>query len=158
MNNQFTCYSILLGILLTMLIMYPAAALPKIPDNKSVPTPSMLAAAVTHYDVSQVGGNCEGPRAMLAVTVHTKPTLGTDKNLKICFGDTRNLASQYNTAGFTGSWTVNQQALALSNLVTGAGNYQLIVKTNQGCLDTAMINLSVLPKVIADAGKDDNVE
>ncbi|WP_301929042.1 gliding motility-associated C-terminal domain-containing protein [Ferruginibacter sp.] len=125
----------------------------------SIPSiPSTLAAGVNHYFVSQVSGACEGPRAMLAVTVHTKPTLGPDKNLKICFGDTLNLAGQYNTAGFTGTWTINQQPLTLPGSVTGAGSYQLIVKTNQGCLDTATVNLDVLPKVIAGAGKDDNAE
>jgi gliding motility-associated-like protein len=122
------------------------------------PIPSTLAAGVYQYYVSQVSGACEGPRALLVVTIHTKPALGPDKNLKICFGDTLNLAGQYNTSGFTGSWTVNQQAVTLPNLVAGAGNYQLIVKTHQGCLDTAMLNLSVLPEVIADAGKDDNAE
>jgi gliding motility-associated-like protein len=124
----------------------------------TAPTPSTMVAGVNNYYVSQVNGACEGPRAMLVVTVHTKPALGPDKNLKMCFGDTLNLLTQYNTAGYTSSWTIDQQALSLPQLATTAGTYQLVVKSNPGCLDTSLVKLAVLPEVVANAGKDDNAE
>ena len=124
----------------------------------TAPTPSTLFAGTTNYYVSQVSGVCEGPRSLIAVTVGTKPALGTDKDLKICFAESLNLTALYNTTGLTSSWTMEQQPVATPNMVSAAGIYQLVVKSNQGCPDTSMVTLTILPAIIANAGNDDNAE
>ena len=124
----------------------------------NTPVPSSANAGTTNYYVSQVDGPCEGPRALITVTVNSKPDLGPDKPLKICFGQSANISVLYNTVGLTTNWSHDQQPLADSSNVTVAGTYQLVVQNNLGCLDTAFVNLGIQPPVIANAGNDGDAE
>ena len=124
----------------------------------NTPVPSSTNAGTTNYYVSQVDGPCEGPRALIIVTVNSKPDLGPDKPLKICFGKSANISALYNTTGLIANWSHDQQSVVDSSNVTVAGTYQLLVQNNFGCLDTALVNLGIQPPVIANAGNDGDAE
>jgi gliding motility-associated-like protein len=124
----------------------------------TAPIPSTIVPGTTHYYVSQTNGTCESPRSIITVTVNGKPALGPDKNLKICFGSSANLSTLYNTGGLTGTWTYNQSPVTNPSNVMLAGPYQLLVTNISGCSDTALVNLTIQPPVIANAGNDGNAE
>nr|AUN35660.1 hypothetical protein [uncultured bacterium] len=121
----------------------------------TAPVPSSENAGVTNYFVSQVDGPCEGPRAMITVTINDKPDLGPDKLIRICFGQSADLVPLFNVSG---NWTFDQQPVTDPSHITVAGTYQLIVQNNFGCADTALANLSIQPPVIANAGNDADAE
>lgn len=126
--------------------------------NMNAPTPSTLVVGTTNYYVSQLLGNCEGPRALITVTVNSKPNLGPDKELKICFGQTANISGLYDTTGIIGNWTQNGSVANDLTTVGIAGIFQLDVINNNGCTDTVLVNLSIQPQLIADAGNDADIE
>ncbi|MEO8768658.1 MAG: T9SS type B sorting domain-containing protein [Ferruginibacter sp.] len=126
--------------------------------SPNTPFPSSANAGTTNYYVSQVDGLCEGPRALITVTVNSKPDLGPDKPFKICFGQSANISTLYNTVGLNANWSYDQQPVADSSNVTLAGTYQLLVQNNFGCLDTALVNLGINPPVVANAGNDGDAE
>ncbi|MEO8772321.1 MAG: T9SS type B sorting domain-containing protein, partial [Ferruginibacter sp.] len=123
----------------------------------TAPTPSSSTAGSITYYVSQVNGSCEGPRALITVTVNSKPDLG-DQVVKICTGQTANIATLYNTTGLTSNWTFNQQPVTDPTIVNEAGSYQLIASNATGCIDTAIVVLTINPPVTANAGPDGNAE
>ncbi len=124
----------------------------------ATPTPSSATAGTFSYYVSQVDGPCEGPRALITITINSKPDLGPDKPLKICYGQSADLSSLYNVTGYTSNWTYNEQPIADSTAVTTEGSYQLIAVNSFGCADTALVNLDIQAPVIANAGNDANIE
>ena len=83
-----------------------------------------------------------------SVTVNftPRPNLGTDKNASICSGTGFDLTSQFVTTGLTANWTIGGNPVATPTSVTAAGTYQLIGINNSGCADTAIVNLTLLPK------------
>jgi gliding motility-associated-like protein len=124
----------------------------------TAPVPSSAIPGTTNYYVSEMNGPCEGPRALITVTVNSKPALGPDKPLRICFGQSANLSILYDTTGYTSSWTLDQLAVPDPADVTIAGIYQLVVQNSSGCSDTVLVDLAIQPPVIANAGNDDNAE
>ncbi|MEO6669725.1 MAG: T9SS type B sorting domain-containing protein [Ferruginibacter sp.] len=126
--------------------------------SPNAPVPSSENAGIINYYVSQVDGACEGPRALITVTVNSKPALGPDKPIKICFGQSANISTLYNTIGLAASWNIDQQPVPDSSGVAVAGIYQLIVQNNFGCSDTALVNVGINPPVIANAGNDGDAE
>lgn len=122
------------------------------------PVPSSANVGTSSYYVSQINGFCEGPRALITVTVNSKPVLGPDKEVRLCFGQSADLTAVFNSNGNQVNWTLNEQPVPVPGSIFTAGNYQLIVTSNAGCTDTASVNLSINPQVIADAGHDADAE
>jgi gliding motility-associated-like protein len=118
------------------------------------PVPSSTTADTYYFYVSEKSDHCEGPRAMITVTIHPKPALGPDKNLRICFGGSANLVNLYHVTGQNGLWTFSTLPVVRPDSVSTEGDYQLVVQTLAGCADTAMVNLQVQPPVHANAGND----
>jgi gliding motility-associated-like protein len=95
----------------------------------------------------------------LHLTIHPGPNLGPDKRNKICYGTDFNLNSLYNlTAINIINWTLNNNSVSDPIHANQAGNYQLIVGDIFGCTDTAMVNLSINPPIICNAGNDTIVQ
>jgi gliding motility-associated-like protein len=95
----------------------------------------------------------------LYLTIHPGPDLGPDKNNKICYGTDFNLNSLFNlTAINIINWTLGNNSVLDPIHANQAGNYQLIVGDIFGCADTAMVNLSINPPVISNAGNDTIVQ
>lgn len=78
------------------------------------------------------------------VTILPKPTLGPDKNIKICNG-TANLNSLVQLTGLIKEWEFNGIPISDSaaSSATQPGNYQLIATNSYGCKDTVNYNLIV---------------
>jgi gliding motility-associated-like protein len=124
--------------------------------NSAEPIPSTNQTGYTHYYVSQINGNCESPRAHIVVRVNRKPSIGSDRDIKICYGSSTSIANIYNTSGMNSQWYFNGVPVLNPTNINTAGNYQLFVSTTTGCKDTAVIRLLVQPQVVANAGPDDN--
>ena len=119
------------------------------------PTPSTSIFGISNYYVSQINGNCESPRSQITIRVVRKPDLGNNKDLRICFGESANLTSYFSTGNMNAVWTINNNAVTNPSNITTPGNYQLVVSNAYGCYDTALIQLTVQPQIIANAGPDD---
>ncbi len=126
--------------------------------NNNAPIPSTSVAGITNYYVSELLGNCEGPRTVITVTVNGKPHLGPDKEIKICFGQTANISGLFDTTGIAANWTQNGSPANELTEVGTAGIFQLDVTNNNGCTDTVLVTLSVQPQLVADAGEDEDIE
>jgi gliding motility-associated-like protein len=124
--------------------------------SSSNPIPNTSVAGVQHYYVSQTNGSCESPRTHITVRVSRKPVLGPDKNLKICYGTGADLTDQFNYIDWQAQWTLNNVPISNPGNVVISGSYQLIVTTPAGCSDTALVTVSVMPPVVANAGPDAN--
>jgi gliding motility-associated-like protein len=95
----------------------------------------------------------------LHLTIHPGPVLGQDKSKKICYGTDFNLNSLFNlTAINVINWTLANNSVTDPTHANQAGNYQIIVGDIFGCEDTAMVNLSINPPVISNAGNDTIVQ
>jgi gliding motility-associated-like protein len=80
--------------------------------------------------------------------------LGSDKRDTICFADTYNLNTLFNTNGLTANWTLNGTPVANVNAVSSTGTYQLEAINSNGCADSALFFFTKLPPVIAFGGHD----
>ena len=124
----------------------------------AAPIPSTTNAGITNYYVSQSVGGCESPRATIIVNVFDIFTLGADKTITICNGESTNLTRLYNTAGSTSNWFLNQDPVTDPTTISLPGRYQLIATNSSGCADTAFVNLVIQPALFAFAGRDDSTE
>ncbi len=122
------------------------------------PIPSSSLPGTINYYVSQANGFCEGPRAIITVMINSKPNLGPDKTLKICHGQSTNMASLYGTAGWILNWTLGNQPVDNITNVSVEGVYSVFVQNSLGCRDTALVDLHINPPVIANAGIDTIIE
>jgi len=84
--------------------------------------------------------------AIVNITVNPKPVLGNDTAVRICQGNSFNLAAVYNSTNLTPAWTLNNVPVINPDAVGSNGAYQLIVANAFGCMDTAVVNLSVNAK------------
>ena len=125
-------------------------------NTTNAPYPSTNLPGTYQYYVSQNNGNCESPRTNIKVVVNSKPELQKDTTLRICYGTTANLQILFNTTGLNFSWTTNNTPVYNPYNIAIGGIYQLIATNSAGCIDTAVVNLIIQPKVIANAGNDDN--
>jgi hypothetical protein len=139
-NNTLTWYSSLTGGI----------------GSSIAPIPSTFTFGNQYYYVSQNNGICESPRTQVVVAVSPKPIIN-NASLGICYGFTANLTTMYNTTGLSTSWTFNNTPVYNLYNVSTAGNYQLIVTNIAGCQDTAIVQLTFYPQVVADAGPNDNI-
>ncbi|MEO6490285.1 MAG: choice-of-anchor L domain-containing protein [Ferruginibacter sp.] len=124
----------------------------------TTPIPSTDNIGSTNFYVCQSNGTCEGPRAVVTVSVSPPPDLGPNKDLNICSGASGDLTLLYNTSGISSTWTYGQVSISDPATVTFPGIYQLIAINAAGCADTVRVNLLVQPPVIAFAGPDNDAE
>ena len=105
--------------------------------STTAPTPSTTATGTTNYYVSQTANSCEGPRAMIAVTINATPSAPIATSpVAYCQGATATALSATGTGlkwytaatGGTGSTT----APTPSTTATGTTNYYVSQTTN-GC-------------------------
>lgn len=120
----------------------------------NAPIPQSNTTGSTTFYASQTLGVCEGPRTVVDVIILSTPNLGNDKRDTICFADTYDLTSLFNTNSLTTLWTFNGAPVPNENAVAASGTYQLEVTNNNGCSDTALFFFTKLPPVIAFAGND----
>jgi hypothetical protein len=116
--------------------------------STAAPTPSTATAGTTNYYVSQAINSCEGPRAMIVVTVNALPTLPTVTSPVIYCQNTT--AAQLTAIGASLKWydtasggTASLIAPAPSTSITGTSNY-FVSQTTNGCEGArAMIAVTV---------------
>jgi gliding motility-associated-like protein len=123
----------------------------------AIPQISTMSPGTTHFYVSTENQGCESGRADLQITVNQKPSLGPDKSAHVCEGDSLNLITQFNVSGINFSWGYVFQPLQ-HLIVKSPGLYTLTAWDTNGCADTAMFRLFVMPLPVADAGPDTTVE
>ena len=118
------------------------------------PIPTAVMPGTTSYYASQTLGVCEGPRTPVDVTILATPNLGVNLYDTICFADTYNLNTLFNTTGLTVNWTYNGTAVIDVEAISATGTYQIAGTNSNGCSDTALFFFTKLPPVIAFAGND----
>ncbi len=82
----------------------------------------------------------------MTINFTPRPSLGADKAVSVCSGNSVNLTTQFVTTGLTANWTLGGNTIATPSAVFVAGVYQLIAINNSGCADTATVNVTVNAK------------
>jgi gliding motility-associated-like protein len=122
--------------------------------NATAPYPTTNTPGTTSYYTSQTAGVCEGPRALIQVIVQSTPNIGNDKYDTICYADSYDLTTLYNTNGLNVSWVHNGLPVNNPSAINDPGIYQIEVSNNNGCADTARFYFTKLPQVVPNAGRD----
>jgi len=121
-------------------------------SNAIAPTPSTAFDGLFKFYVSQIDTPCASPRSVIWVKVFKKPNLGSDKELKVCYGTTVNLDTVFNFTNLTNGWYLtNGNPVDNPNSITQSGLYEVFVADSANCQDDAKVNIVFLPKVMADA-------
>lgn len=120
----------------------------------NAPVPSSDLPGTTIYYVSQTIGVCEGPRAAITVLIDPTPDLGPDQSKNVCFGDSIDLNTFFNTTGLNIKWTIDGTEITNPGFVKVAGTYTIEVSNALGCGDTATLKFTIEPPVVAYAGSD----
>ncbi|MEN9569800.1 MAG: hypothetical protein RL172_1031 [Bacteroidota bacterium] len=118
----------------------------------TLPNGSMVSAAGIYRDTLRYANGCDSLIRSVTINLNPKPSLGSDKTMAICFGNTANLTTQFNTTGLTTVWSLSGATVAAPTAVSSAGVYQLIASNSSNCADTALLTLTVSPK--PDLGPD----
>ena len=113
-------------------------------SNATVNPVAVATAGVYQLIVTNASG-CRDTAAV-TLTVNAKPAIGNDTSIAICQGQAASLIGLYNTTGLTRYWSSNSVAINNLSAVSSAGIYRLIVSSNQGCSDTAMVTLALSTK------------
>ncbi len=95
------------------------------------------------YDLTVTNSSGCTATAAVTVTVNAKPALGSDATISLCSGGTADLTSMFSLVNLTAVWTESGNAVADASQVNAAGNYQLIAVNADGCIDTAMVYVTV---------------
>lgn len=119
----------------------------------SAPTPTINTVGNIPYYVSQTINSCESPRAVINVNTVPAPSLGSDQIDTVCYGESIDLTTYYNTTGLVSHWYNNGIEVIDPTNITTSGTYELQVFLGD-CSDTAFLYFNVRPPVIANAGND----
>ena len=111
----------------------------------AVSNPSAVTAAGNYRLVVSNSFGC-ADTAFVAVNITAKPNLGIDKSVNICPGFSADLTTQFITTGLTSNWSFGGAAIVSPTAITSAGIYQLIAISAPGCIDTALVTVSISPK------------
>jgi gliding motility-associated-like protein len=122
------------------------------------PVPGTSIAGTQSFYVAQFDGVCPGERAQIDVVVHSSPNVGNDKQVSICYGETEDLTVHFNAPGLNSQWVFGTSVVADPTAVGVSGTYTFIASNLTGCTDTALLHLTILDPVLADAGEDVAVE
>jgi gliding motility-associated-like protein len=117
------------------------------------PIPSINTVGSIPYYVSQTINTCESPRSVINVNTTPAPSLGPDQTDTVCFGESIDLTTYYNTTGLTVHWLNNGVEVTDPTNISNSGTYELQVFLGD-CSDTAFLFFNVRPPVIANAGND----
>lgn len=95
-------------------------------------------------------------RTEVIATINSLPDIGIDTLKKsICFRDSIDLTTLIDTSGFASHvWKSGNDTIWNPGNIKLSGLYRLVVSNTTGCLDSAFIDLNVLPPVSAFAGND----
>lgn len=115
----------------------------------SIADPEAISEAGTYLLVGINTNGCSDS-AQVELEVTTPPTLGPDQTVIICDGSSLNLATLFNTAGNTVSWTLNGGTVAEPGAVSVPGTYQLIATDANGCTSTATATMETQPAPALD--------
>lgn len=124
----------------------------------TAPRPSSAVAGTVSYYVEQVNGICAGPRSQVEVIINSRPSLGADKNISLCYGERLDLTSQYSVSSLSTSWSKNGSPVIDPEIAGESGTYRLVAINSSNCADTASVVLAIHPPVTANAGADLTVE
>jgi gliding motility-associated-like protein len=91
---------------------------------------------------------------LIQVIVQSTPNIGNDKYDTICYADSYDLTTLYNTIGLTVNWVHNGLPVNNPTAINEPGIYQIEVSNNNGCADTARFYFTKLPQVVPNAGRD----
>lgn len=95
-------------------------------------------------------------RTAVIATINSLPDIGIDTVKKsICFRDSIDLTTLIDTTGYSSHiWKLGNDIIYNPENIKKTGLYKLVVSNSLGCLDSAFINLIILPPVNAFAGND----
>lgn len=96
------------------------------------------------YTASSVG-SCGNRTVTVVIQPAPTPALGPDQNIGACIGSNTNLTTLFNTTGASTNWTSGGSPVN-NPLAVGPGTYQLIALNPNGCSDTALVNITSIPK------------
>jgi glucuronoarabinoxylan endo-1,4-beta-xylanase len=123
-------------------------------SSTTAPIPSTGAVGTTNYYVSQTTNNCEGPRAMIAVTINASPSAPiVNSTIKYCQNST---ASQLTATGNSLKWyttatggTGSATAPTPSTTTSGTTNFYVSQTINncEGPRATIAVTVNALPVV-----------
>ena len=101
-------------------------------------------------------GCVSGIRTPVIATINSLPEIGIDTLRKaICFRDSIDLTTLIDTSGYASHlWKLKNDIISNPGNIKISGLYRLVVSNSFGCLDSAFIDLKVLPPVNAFAGND----
>lgn len=123
-------------------------------NNIPVANPAIVPVAGSYQLIVTNSFGCSDT-ALATLNYNTKPALGNDTAVSICNGSTFNLTPVYSVNNLTVSWTLNTLPVNDASAVAAAGSYQLIVVSNLGCSDTALLTLTINPT--ASVGNDTTI-
>ncbi|MFN0189410.1 MAG: gliding motility-associated C-terminal domain-containing protein [Bacteroidia bacterium] len=112
--------------------------------SATVANPSQVSTPSNYSLIASDGNGC-ADTAIVSLSVLIAPTLGVDQNFSICTGDDIDLTSVFNTTGYIASWSFSGNLVPNPNSVQIDGAYQLLVTSANGCMDTALVQLTVFP-------------
>ena len=107
-----------------------------------VPNPNSVSNAGSYRLIVTNAAACTDT-AFIVLAINPKPILGNDTAVTICQGSSFNLLSVYNTSGVTINWSKNNVPVNNPSAITSNGLYQLITVNSFGCIDTALLTLTV---------------
>ena len=114
-------------------------------NGSAVNMPAAVTAAGIYQLTASNNAGC-ADTAKLTLSVSQKPFLGNDSSISVCPGDSINLNTVYNLAGYTFTWSLNGNTISNPIAIKLAGAYRLVVTNTAGCSDTAIVTLSLRAK------------
>ncbi len=114
--------------------------------GNAVANPASVTAAGLYRLIAANTSGC-ADTATVNVTLNSAPAIGADQSITKCTDSIVNLATLYNTAGLTTSWSIGGVAVPNPTSVTAAGIYRLIAGNTTNCNDTAFVTLINNPQL-----------
>lgn len=110
--------------------------------GSSFSTPGNATDLGTYTLVATSADGCSD-EALVTLNVGAQPALGVDASLSICDGESIDLTTVFNTAGFATSWELNGDPIAAPIGATVAGTYSVTAGSSSNCSDEAHVTLTV---------------
>ncbi len=106
-----------------------------------------VSAAVTPgvYQIIATSATECNDTALVTLTNSGSFSLGPDQNVSDCLATPFDLTNLYVTTGLTANWYLNGIPVVNPSAVSASGNYYLVTTDAGGCVDTAMVQLTITP-------------
>ena len=118
-----------------------------------ITTPTLITTGGIYQLIVTNASGCKDT-ALVNLTVNPKPTIGVDKAINICEGNTADLNTIFTTTGLASNWTLSGATVSNPSAVFTGGTYQLIVTNSTNCTDTALVTITIDPKPALGADKN----